>query len=470
MSANYHVTLTDANTPHDLTPYVTRLSWRIGMRTPFALVAQDSRAEITLRRPPPELNAALWTSGTQIQITCTHGASSRVLYTGYLTAATPQAGIYGSGHITLEAHALEYLLAGIPGGAPLLVNTSPRHIIETALNAAYGLTFTRALDETRLLLPYAGDTWPESISALAMIRDALEVERGRFFINREGAAVFLNRQRVMQTPPPAATLTDAFESLTLTHGGGLRETRVQAVPRKQGVPDSVLWTLGGAVRLKPGGSVLGARFQAEGGLPIGAAAVINPAPVTDYQANTAPDGTGIDVTAQVSAALLDIAGTGARLNLYNATGQAVYLLAGARLRGTPLLRGDPVTARAASTPPPLRAGIRIIAPALLDSIEDAEQIARYEHARDAAPRLCVMQAVMSERKGFDAALACTLFDVVRLRETHTAHDALYHIIAEAHDITLGGTRHRITWTLEPVPALPYWALDSVALADARLGC
>jgi hypothetical protein len=63
-----------------------------------------------------------------------------------------------------------------------------------------------------------------------------------------------------------------------------------------------------------------------------------------------------------------------------------------------------------------------------------------------------------------------LFDVVRLRETHTAHDALYHIIAEAHDITLGGARHRITWTLEPLPALPYWALDSVALADARLGC
>jgi len=458
MSAAYSVTLTDADgTPHDLTADVIRATWRIGMREAFALMADDSQAEITVRARTPAALESLLKTGARIKITCTRDELTRTLYTGTLRRVTPQVGVYGARTATLEAFGLVDTLAHTRVSLPLLVNTSAPHLITVALNALNDASLVRLLDSSRHELAYAGDTWGESVTGAQVIRDAVEAERGRFFVNREGAAVFLNRQRIIGTASPSATLTDSFESLTLTHASGIREVAVNVTPRALGASNATLWTLNGALAIRAGTSELVVRFSSSG-QRIGAAVVLSPVPSSDYTVNTQADGAGTNITAQVSVTLGETTATTARLLFNNASGTTAYLLSGARLRGTPLLRGDPLTARATESAEAGRIGDMSLSPALLDSVTDAEHIARYTLGLHTTPHTRLTHATLTPQASLAHGLALTLFDAMRLRETHSGHDAVYRIVGEAHTVTHGGTSHRITWTLEPLDTRAYWAL------------
>lgn len=470
MSAAYTVTLTESGgTPHDLTADVIGAAWSIGMREPFALMADASHAEVTVRARTPAAFEPLLKIGAALTITCTHGGITRTLYTGTLRRVTPQAGVYGARTVTLEARGLEDTLARTIIRLPLLVNTTPSHIVTIALNALSGAPVMRVLDSSRFELPYVGDTWGESVTGAQVIRDAVEAERGRFFVTRDGMAVFLNRQHLLTTASPSVTLTDAFESLTMTHAGGLHETRVNVTPRALGAENATLWTLTGALPIRAGASDCVVRFTSSG-QRIGAALVLDPIGGVDYTVNTQADGTGANITAQVSVTLGETTATTARLLFNNASGGTAYLLAGARLKGTPLLRGDPLTVRATESADTARLGGVTLTPALLDSVTDAEHMARYTLDLHRTPQTHITHATLNQHAGFAAGLALTLFDAVRLRESHNTLDAVYRIVGEAHTVTQGGTSHRITWTLEPIDTRPYWSVGVSRLAnDTGLG-
>lgn len=470
MSAAYTVTLTESGgTRHDLTADVSRAAWAIGMREPFALMAEPSHAEVTVRAHTPAAFESLLKIGATLTITCTHGGNTRTLYTGTLRRVTPQGGMYGVRTVTLEAFGLEDALSRTAVRLPLLVNSTPSDIVAIALNALSEPPPLSLLDSSRLVLAYVGDTWGESVTGAQVIRDAVEAERGRFFVTRDGAAVFFNRQHLLTTASPPVTLTDAFESLTMKHAGGLREVRVNIMPRALGADNATLWTLTGALPIRAGASDCTVRFTGSG-QRIGAAVVLDPISGVDYMANTQADGTGASVTEQVSVTLGQTTATTARLLFHNTSGGTAYLLAGARLKGTPLLRGDALTVRAAESADAARLGGVTLAPALLDSVTDAEHIARYTLDLSSVPQTHITHATLNQQAGFAAGLVLTLFDAVRLRETLTAHDAVYHIVGEAHTVTRGGASHRITWTLEPIDTRPYWAVGVSRLTnDTGLG-
>ncbi len=99
----------------------------------------------------------------------------------------------------------------------------------------------------------------------------------------------------------------------------------------------------------------------------------------------------------------------------------------------------------------------------LNDIEQADSLARYELARRSVPRGRVTQLTLDARQHPAQVLARTLFDRVRVQESQTGHDSDYFIVAEAHTVDLGGSRHRVSWTLESAEANHFWLLGRDAL-------
>jgi hypothetical protein len=94
----------------------------------------------------------------------------------------------------------------------------------------------------------------------------------------------------------------------------------------------------------------------------------------------------------------------------------------------------------------------------LDSVGQAESLARYELARRKTPRGHARSLTLSGSNHAAQILARTLFDRITVQESQTGHDADYFIVAEAHTVDLGSTRHHVTWTLESADDNTFWVL------------
>ena len=134
--------------------------------------------------------------------------------------------------------------------------------------------------------------------------------------------------------------------------------------------------------------------------------------------------------------------------------------AGAQVRGTPLYTGDPLLIEQTS-----HASLNLYRPQALlfdlpalDSVAQAESLARFELARRKTPRGQVRSLTLTNQIHETQILARTLFDRITVQETQTDHAADYDIVAEAHEVDLGSTRHRVTWTLASAEASTFWVL------------
>jgi hypothetical protein len=175
---------------------------------------------------------------------------------------------------------------------------------------------------------------------------------------------------------------------------------------------------------------------------------------------------GGDRTAQLIVAVSLVSGGAIKITFINTGGDSLYVQPGMTLRGTPIYPGDSVLVVQEDEMAQLANGVRTLTLSLpaLDSIEDADQLARYELSRRVVPRGEMRTLQLDERHRLDDALLLSLFDRVRVIETQTAHDSEYFIVAEAHEVSAGGYQHQVTWTLEAVPPLAYWVLDVSGLS------
>jgi hypothetical protein len=470
----------------DLTAAVTALRWRLGLDAPASAVLTLRSAE---RAFAPESGGADLT-GRRVRIISDDGAAQRVHFTGYITRAAP---LPGRQHTTvLHAEGLDAALGRVLVRLPPLVNARAGAIIARILDAAplrpwplagrwllgraghsaLGRTtrlappkIARCLDAGQTAFAYAGDTWDAGVSALEAIRAVTEAERGRFFVGRDGQAVFLERRRALLPGEPAAVFSDDMDGLDYDYGGEVVNTvRVRCLPREVGAAGTALWALPGAQVIAPRGRwAVTAAYCDETGQPLGALALIAPVRGHDFSASAAPDGTGADLTALVDVFVREAGAAAARLEIRSRTTQPLYLRL--QVRGTPLRRGAPLTVTAASAAaaafyPP--AALTLDLPQL-DSLAQARSIARFELARRHAPRGRVRTLTLAANSQQAHMLARTLGDRVRLHETQTGHTADYFIADEAHEVTQGGSRHRVTWTLARADSGIFWALGRAHL-------
>ena len=163
--------------------------------------------------------------------------------------------------------------------------------------------------------------------------------------------------------------------------------------------------------------------------------------------------------------MVEAGASAAVFTIRNDSTDAVYLLAGMTIRGTPIIQGDPITLDQTDWLSVSLHGLHELSfnlPAL-DSLEEADQLARFELTRRKDPRGAVRRIQVSGTNHLTQMLTRTLFDRITITETQTGQDADYFIIAEEHVVDRGGWRHQVTWLLEPASASTFWIIDTSRL-------
>jgi hypothetical protein len=479
----------------NITSDVLRLEWRLGLAVPYDSVAAPIAARITLRNPSraysPEVAANL-IPGKQIRILSDDGLTIRTHFTGLITHIEPMPGDWGERLAVIHAGGPEAQLAQNRVRLPPQVNKRADEVIaavldslplrrpklagywllDTASHAELGTNTRLAEDYPRTLetgistFAYTADTWVDGLPAVEAIRQMVEAERGRFFVDRSGALVFYNRHHTLSIAVAVAAIAANMEGMDYSYGAEVvNRVGVTLLPRSIGTPNTVLWSLESAQRLAPGETGVRqiiARYRDADNRPIGALSIIPPLSGVDFHANTQPDGSGGDRTSQVQVILTESAMSAAVLTLRNNGADSVYLLPGMGIRGTPLAQGDLVTLDHTDWLGVSLYGLhhRSFDLPALSSLEEADDLARFELARRKDPRGLVRGLQVSGTIHLTQILTRTLFDRITVSETQTGHSADYFIVAEEHTVDLGGARHQVSWLLEPAAANTFWLVGT----------
>lgn len=461
----------------DATDDVVELSWSIGVRRPEDRVG-ISRGRIVLdnesgQYAPEQVGALALAQGALVVIEAEDGAGWRRLFTGEVEYAEPSAGEFGQRMATLAIAGAESRLARCFVRVGLRLNVGADEAVEAVLDHPDLAALPRDIGTTSARFASFGEQWGGGAAAIRIVQAVAQAEGGRFAADRDGVLVYRGRGDALSAGGPAATLDRLGEGASYTYGGEVyNRIRVGVRPRRVGAPNTTLWTLDGPQRLRPNRDLtLIVRLRTPDGRTVGAASVEPPVSGSDFTANTQPDGSGADATGQVGVYIVAVEGGAVRLRVENTGANAVYLMPGARLRGTPVIGGDTVWVERSSPSSAAAFGPRTLSVALplLDSVESGEERADFELAGRANPRGQLRRLTLSERAGLGHALARSLFDRVRILDPHTGHDAVYTIIGEAHRISMGGARHQTVWTLERLPQAEYWTVGVAPLGvESRL--
>lgn len=477
----------------DLSPYLQRLTWRIGMSAPYADVADVGMAQMTVQGVD-EVTAWL---GLAVQIISTHDDITRTHFRGFVQEVHPTAGHHSTPQADLIVVCPLALLDAMQVQTAAQENVTADSVLHDLITAArprlwyntgvfrVGIIGAAEVGQTTQLPPQAalighefdegvtvfahvGDGWDDGANVLDAVRHVVQAERGRFYCNRQGDYVFRNRRAEFMPTPPAAVFDNDMDDLKLAYGGErVSRVGVRMTPRTWDEnDDAVLWRLGTALRV-PADSrrIFSAHFQGDNHERLGSATVHPPRRNIDYQANTDPNGAGLNMNNRLELNVIQVDGNRAQLQATNTSFLDVYLLAGAVLHGRALHTAPPITFYTASNASRQQYGGRDLHLSLdgLTHFDDAVNIAHYELARRQSPRLLAQSITLWGTAHTAAQLALTLFDRVCINDTD------YHIIAEQHTIPDDNGFHVTQWTLEAVNPAGFWLLDSGALdTDTRL--
>jgi hypothetical protein len=474
---------------------VIKLEWQLGLTKPFDSLAAPIHAGVTLRNVSrtysPEYTSNPLKPGKPIRIQSNDGTTTRTHFTGFIDSIEPSTGTQGERIVVIHARGTERELAQNQVRLAPQINVRADLVIQAIFDAVrlryavlngymvvgvsgydvigtgklFGAPVTPNLESAKSILPHVADTWGEGIPADTAIREVVESERGRFFVNASGVPTFYNRHHTLLNITPAATFANNMEGLDYGYGAQvINRVQVRIVPRSVGVAGSVLWQLGSPLRVDPGQvrQVI-ARYRDVNLRPIGASAVIAPKAGLDYLANTKADGTGADRTTQAAVVLVgQNTASAATLEFRNNTTATFYILVGMQLRGTPLNLTDPLTVEQSDSTSITFYGMGTLLfnlPAFT-AAEDASQFARYELARRKDPQGIVHSIQVSSATLLTQVLTRTLFDRITVQDAQTNHARDYFIVAEEHTVDLGSTRHRVTWLLEPADSDIFFVIGS----------
>jgi hypothetical protein len=306
---------------------------------------------------------------------------------------------------------------------------------------------------------YIGDWWRESTSAREAIGEIAASDRGRFYLDRAGEAVFLNRHHTLIHKTIAVEFDDDMNDMAYSYGDRrLNQIALKMTPREVGESGTLLWQLRAPQRIGRRSELLiNLRLVDERDEPLGLLEFERLA--FRFQLGTRAGSR--EAKAGVGAEVVQLGATSVRLRLFNGARRDLYLTV-LRLYGKPLYRGEPLEVSVADGEGMHVFGLKRLAldlPALSD-IETAQAFAAYELARRKHPRGVISSLQFKARDHRPAALEATLFDRIRIRESQTGHGARdYFIIGEEHHVGAGGTRHKVTWTLEPADSARFFIVD-----------
>lgn len=470
---------------------VIELRWRLGMRRAFDSLADYGWGRIAVLNADGKFSPERFRleSGMRVRIQSEYASVKRTHFSGYISHIEPDAGDLGRKQALIHLQDLQPWLADSRARLSPQVDVTADQAIARLLD---GATLRRSplkgfciidvagynlIDSARIFPPencerrlqagktrfaYVGDWWRETTSAREAIGEIAASERGRFYVDRAGRAVFLNRHHSLTRRTLRAAFDDDMRGMQYSFGDQrLNQIAVLMTPREVGEPGALLWRLRAPLRLgQHSDLLLNLRLVDERDQPIG---LLDFDRVSARFQSGSPGGP--TVRSGVSVEVAQIGGTAVQLRLVNYTPRPVHLTR-LQVYGTPLYRRDPLEIVAADGEGMHIYGLKRLAldlPALSD-IATARAFAAYELARRKHPRGRVHSLTLQARDQLPATLAASLFDRIRISEAQTGHSAReYLIIGEEHRVSAGGTSHELSWTLEPAETGVFIIVDQSAI-------
>ena len=304
-----------------------------------------------------------------------------------------------------------------------------------------------------------GDTTPPS--AWDVITDVTEGERGKFFFDRDGKAVWWNRTHLISDTDNAGTVSSAGTykpiALDYTYGTQLANMiRVESRPRNVGTGET-LWELDTPVQVPVGGTVeLEARLRKSTGQFAGSS---NLTASPEFSAGTAT----VTVTPQ---------GGKAKIQLVNESTTAAAVLSGLTLSGAPVVQQNNLSVTAMDEDSIAIYGKQSMN-IDLGSVSDyatAKSIGDFElfRRKDARGEInWVKFRAAADGTANAHLLAWTIGTRLRVDIDELHHDSDYFVVGEEHRWQPGdsGGVHEVKYNLEPAQPGGAWLIGVAGFSE-----
>ena len=474
---------------------VIKLSWRLGMRAAYDSMADFGWARVTVLNADGAFSPerVRLSSGTRVRIQSEYAGVSRTHFSGGISHIEPDVGDFGRKQALIHLQDIQPWLADSPARLSPQVDVSADQVIARLLDGAILRRTALAgfciidvegfnlINSARIFPPenvgrrlqpgksrfaFVGDWWRSTTSAQEAIGEIAASERGRFYIDRSGDAIFLNRHHTLIHQTIAAEFTDDMRGMSYSYGDQrLNQIALLMTPREVGESGTLLWHLRSPLRIGPHSDLLlNLRLVDEREEPVGLLEFERLA----YRFQLGPEAGGLAIRSGAVAEVVRLDTNSVQIRLFNHTRNSAYLTL-LQVYGKPLYRRDRLEIGAEDGEGMYVYGLKRLAldlPALSD-IETARAFASYELARRRYPKGAVRSLQFVARDHLPAALSATLFDRIRVSESQTGHSAReYFIVGEEHHVTAGGKRHEVTWTLEPADSARFFIIDTSEI-DSR---
>lgn len=482
----------------NVTEYVKSADWQIGMDAPFQLVGGDTELTLLLNNFGKEFspeNAESPFYGEmlpqrRVKIIYRLDGTDYPLYLGYLRDVVPAG---GDGRVaTLSAVGPQPFFEKQNVNLSLMEDARSDEVIEAILSklqlpAAGGtdiwmlgiaghseLGVTTVLGDFSALFDleagltsfdyaadnwtdevhdaqYVGESWKSGLNGLDVITDVVRAERGLFFFDREGKAIFWNRAHLPTTDTLSETFDMQFAQEPIyAYGADMaNRVRVKVYPRNLSASDTLLWQLDEDIVLRPGDEhTINVSYTDEDSADDIAAKdsyIDGPSVVHD--------GSDVDFLTEFDA-------RGAKITITN-NDPADVTITGLAIKGKALTTFNEIECVAEDPANRAQYGYNdyVIDSKLMGSSLFAQTIADYELSRRKDPygaiRSMNIRADTAER--LEQVVNRTIGDRIRVIDDQLSHDAEYFIIGERHT---WGLREfwNVEWILEPAQTLQVWLL------------
>ena len=493
----------------NISAYMMAMNFQNGFGDQFAPVARDNTATIILKndskRFSPEsasVFSADWTRGKRIRIQSTDptGPTTRTMYVGWIDQIIPTPGTRAARTCTVRCASYLDRLQTIEAFVPIQESKTADQVIDAIVNNAgvfppgigarwiLGIVGRSELGETTHLgsvvdwltaevgkttFNYIGDRWGDGVSVLAAFRDTMLREAGRLYVDRSGIVQFRNRHSLILDTTSDQTFDETMSGLDYSFGDRVfNAVTVRANPRKVGAAPEALARLDRATKIEAANptKIITFRYKelTAGGARIGGRNAIAPVATTDYTANAAENGSGADLTGNISAKITKESSTGCEVTYTSTAAVDAWLQSGFQIRGTAIRDYGRVSAtRQIDSSVDAYGFIPYTYPGEMDNISDAEGMADFIASRDAVPKGISKTVKIEPRRNatmLTAGLARTIFDRITLIEPQTGMSKDYFIISERHAISRG-KKYSVTWGIEPAESNRYWILGVAGFSE-----
>ena len=333
--------------------------------------------------------------------------------------------------------------------------------------------------------------WMSGKKAIDALRLVEEAEAGFIKESKSGQIAFENRfHRLTQTASTTsqATFSDAdgatltFDQIAQADPLSTIVNHVEAKARKFNTASlGVLWTHpetgSDSPTLAPGESKT---FEAEFPNPDSANnamevdAWTTPAATTDYLLNAASDGSGTNLTSDITVTQVKTAERMAITLTNSATGSDGYLTK-LQARGTAVSTKNPCIVRAIDTTSQTAYGERkyVAKTKFIPTTSEAQDWCDYQLLIYASPIEVLTMTIPSTPANIAQVLSRDLSDRITVTATNDSKlgiSADFFIEAEKHTVSAGGQEHRTVWELSPASGgySQFWVLGTSVLGTSTV--